>query len=289
MLRKLLLVLLFVGVNSYGQFNESAPWMGNIKKNPANTSKSNSQEYSLDEISDAFHNYWKDKDPNTKGSGFKPYMRWENYWKNFTDSQGYLPSSKQLWNTWKNKSNSTAKSNATSDWNSLGPAKSSAFAGRLPGQGRVNAVAVDPNNPNIWYVGAPAGGIWKSIDAGSTWINLFDDFPQIGVSGIAIDPNNSNIIYIATGDDDAGDSYSVGVFKSLDGGNTWNETGLNPNNTTIGWLMNEITIDPNNSRIVWVGTNQGLYKSIDGGDSWERKRTGNIKDFKLQYYLCSFQ
>jgi hypothetical protein len=282
MLRKLLLLFLVISTYSYGQFNEGAPWMENIKKDPANTSKNNSQQYSLYEISEAFHNYWLDKDPNTKGSGYKPYMRWENYWRNFADSQGYLPSSKQLWDTWKNKSNSTAKSNATSNWNSLGPANSSAFAGRLPGQGRVNAVAVDPNNPNIWYVGAPAGGIWKSIDAGTSWTSLFDAFPQIGVSGIAIDPNNSNTIYIATGDDDAADSYSIGVFKSLDGGITWNETGLNPNNTTIGWLMNEITIDPTNSQIIWVGTNQGLYKSTNAGLTWSNKRTGNIKDFKLK-------
>jgi hypothetical protein len=282
MLRKLLLLLLFVGINSYGQFNESAPWMGNIKKNPSNTSKANPSSYTINEISEAFQEYWKDKDPNVKGSGFKPYMRWENYWKNFVDSQGNLPTSTELWETWKNKSNSTAKSNAISNWSSLGPFSTNAYSGRLPGQGRVNAVAVDPNNPNTWYVGAPAGGIWKSINAGSSWINLFDDFPQIGVSGIAIDPNNSNIIYIATGDDDAADSYSVGVFKSLDGGNTWNATGLNPSNTSIGWLMNEITIDPTNSQIVWVGTNQGLYKSNDAGINWVRTKTGNIKDFKLK-------
>ncbi len=282
MFRKLLLVLLMVGVQSYGQFNESAPWMENIKTDPTNTSKSGSNSYSIYEISKAFNEYWKGKDPNIKGSGFKPFMRWENYWKHVVDSQGKIPTSLQLWDAWKNKTNSTSKSNTISNWNPLGPLNTNAFAGRLPGQGRINAVSIDPNNPNIWYVGAPAGGIWKSLDAGASWINLFDDFPQIGVSGIAIDPNDSNTIYIATGDDDAADSYSIGVFKSLDGGATWNETGLNPSNTTIGWLMNEITIDPTNSNIVWVGTNQGLYKSIDAGVTWIRKKTGNIKDFKLK-------
>ncbi len=134
--------------------------------------------------------------------------------------------------------------NPTSSWNSIGPQNVGIFPGRLPGTGRTNAIAVDPNNPNTWYVGAPAGGIWKSTDAGSSWTNLFDDFPQIGVSGIAIDPNNSNIIYIATGDDDAADSYSVGVFKSLDGGASWQETGLNPSNSNVNTLMTEIIIDP---------------------------------------------
>ncbi|MEB8345731.1 thrombospondin type 3 repeat-containing protein [Flavobacteriaceae bacterium KMM 6898] len=282
MLRKLLLVLLFVGVNSYGQFNESAPWMENIKKDPTNTSKSSSTSYSIYEISEAFHKYWEGKDPNVKGSGYKPFMRWENYWKQFVDENGYLPSSKQLWDTWENKRNSTAIVNPISDWKSLGPINVGAYAGRLPGQGRVNAIAVDPNNPNVWYVGAPAGGLWKSTDTGASWTSLFDDFLQIGVSGIAIDPTDSNIIYIATGDDDAADSYSVGVFKSLDGGISWNETGLNPSNTSDNWLMNEITIDPTNSQTLWVGTNQGLYKSTNGGLLWSRKKIGDIKDFKLK-------
>ncbi len=282
MLRKLLLITLMVSTYAYGQFNDSAPWMKNLKEESKSTSKNSSKTYSLYEISDAFNEYWKDKDPNVKGSGYKPFLRWENYWQHFVDSQGNLPSSKQLWETWRKKSNNVAKSNPISNWSSKGPFNTSPFSGRLPGIGRINAVAVDPNNADIWYVGAPAGGIWKSINAGASWTNLFDDFPQIGVSGIAIDPNNSNVIYIATGDDDAGDSYSIGVFKSLDGGQTWNETGLNPNNTTIGWLMHEITIDPTNSQIVWVGTNQGLYKTVNGGLTWNKKGPGGIKDFKLK-------
>ena len=64
-----------------------------------------------------------------------------------------------------------------------------------------------------------------------TYIPLSDDLPQIGVSSIAIDYNNPNIMYIATGDDDAGDSYSVGVWKSIDGGLNWNPTGLGPSNS----------------------------------------------------------
>ena len=98
-------------------------------------------------------------------------------------------------------------------------------------------IAVDPSNSNTYYVGAPAGGIWKSLDAGKNWSPLTDSLPQIGVSGIAIHPTDSNIIYIATGDDDAGDSYAVGVWKTIDGGTTWNNTGNIPGNPNI---MNDI-------------------------------------------------
>ena len=92
--------------------------------------------------------------------------------------------------------------------------------------GRVTAIDVVVSNPDIMYVGTASGGLWKSTDFGATWITTTDDLPQIGVSGIAIDHSNSDIIYIATGDDDGNDSYSVGVMKSLDGGETWTWTAL---------------------------------------------------------------
>ena len=282
MLRKLLFACFFIASFSHAQFNEGAPWMESLKKSNSATAKTSDQPLSLYTISEAFHQYWEGKDYSKKGSGYKPYMRWENFWSYQVDENGFLPSPNDLWNTWKNKQNSTLKNNPTSSWTSLGPFSAGIFPGRLPGQGRVNAVAVDPNDENTWYVGAPAGGIWKSTDAGASWVNLFDNFLQIGVSGIAIDPNDSDTIYIATGDDDAGDSFGIGVFKSTDGGSTWNETGLNPGNSTVNTRMNEIVIDPTNSNIIWVGTSSGLRKSTNGGDSFTSVRSGNIRDFKLK-------
>ncbi len=283
MLRKLLLGCLLLGSVSYGQFVENAPWMETLRVKQGVTSKGANQAFSIYEISDSFNAYWADKDPTLKGSGFKPYKRWENYWMHFVDAQGYLPSPKQLWETWESKEKRIGMAtNPISAWNSIGPTDTGIFTGRLPGQGRMNAVAIDPIDPNIWYVGAPAGGIWKSTNAGASWTNLFDDFPQIGVSGIAIDPNDTNIIYIATGDDDAADSYSVGVFKSLDGGANWQETGLNPSNSDVNTLMNEIIIDPTNSDILWVATSSGLFKSTDAGNTWEIRQSGFIADLKLK-------
>ncbi len=273
---------LLLGSVSYGQFNESAPWMQKLKKTNAVTSKSTDQRYSLNEISEAFHQYWKGKDSLAKGSGYKPYMRWENYWKHFVDENGYIPTSKDLMETWEEVQNLNADVNPTSNWNALGPFTSGTLAEGQPGAGRINAVAIDPNNENIWYAGAPSGGIWKSVNAGSTWVNLFDDFAQIGVSGIAIDANDSNTIYIATGDDDGRDSYSIGVFKSIDGGLSWNATGLNAQISDFSWSMNEIFIDPSNSNIVWVATNKGLYKSLDAGANWAVTFDGEVGDFRLK-------
>ena len=108
---------------------------------------------------------------------------------------------------------------------------------------------------------------------------LTDYLPQIGVSGIAVHPTDPQTIYIATGDDDAGDSYSVGVFKSTDGGATWNNTGSltgNPNS------MNDIYIHPTDTETVLVATSSGVHKTTNGGTSWSRKLSGNIRDLKMR-------
>ncbi len=277
------LFCLLVTYLGQAQFNESAPWIKDLKsKDKVNLlNKKSNKAYTLNELSSAFEIYWKDKDKNAKGSGYKPFKRWETYWSYFVDENGNLPTGKQLWDTWQTKKNLSGKVHATSNWAAVGPFSHTAPGNRLPGQGRVNVIAVDPNDANVWYVGAPAGGIWKSINAGGTWTNLFDDFPQIGVSGIAIDANNSDIIYIATGDDDASDSFSVGVFKSTDGGTTWNQTGLNPGNSPTS--MNDIYIDPSNSNTIWVATNQGVFKTTDAAVTWSQKIAGqNIVDIKLK-------
>ena len=145
-----------------------------------------------------------------------------------------------------------------------------------------------PTIPDIWYAGTPAGGIWKSTNAGDSWTNLFDDFLQIGVSSIAIDPNNTDIIYIATGDDDASDSYSIGVYKSLDGGQSWTGTGLSIENTVDfpNWgnnrLLSNLIIDPTNSDIVWAAGSFGVWKSEDAGDTWSLKLNANVGDLKMK-------
>lgn len=290
MRRKLLLLFVLLTGLVNAQFNESAPWMKNLKSS-TDISKSKSSTLSndtkaLSELTKAFNIYWQGKNYKKKGSGYKPYKRWENYWKHQLNSNGEVPNAKAILNSFKNKKRfGSISQNPTSTWTSIGPNRPGTYSGSLPGTGRINSIAVDPNNSAIWYAGAPAGGIWKSTDSGENWTNLFDKFLQIGVSGIAIDPNNSDIIFIATGDDDAADSYSIGVYKSEDGGLNWAATSLsaeNDSNWSTGRLMSEIQIDPANSNNVWVATSFGLYKSEDAGLTWNRKQAGNITDFRLK-------
>ncbi len=288
MKRRLLLFCFLTATFSFAQFNEAAPWMKELRKTKATTSTSRAENakevYTFNEIRTAFYQYWegKEEERDKKGSGYKPFLRWENYWSHFVKPDGTLPTGAELWQSWENVQQSAGPVNPNSDWTTLGPVINGELNTALPGIGRINAVAVDPNNVDVWYVGAPAGGLWRSADAGATWTNLFDEFPQIGVSGIAINPDDSNTILIATGDDDASDSFSAGVFRSIDGGATWAETSINPSNQDEFDTLNEITYDPTDSNVVWVAGTDGLQRSLDGGLTWTVMLAERITDFQLK-------
>jgi len=280
MKRLLLLASLFLtAYNLQAQFNQDAPWIQNLNLEQRTTVDPTT----FQEIVNEFNTYWESRDPNVRGSGYKPFKRWENFWKNFVKTDGTLPSQSDLWETWLTyRSQEQSKSSIAdlSNWQPVGPFDHVNTGSWSSGQGRINAIIVDPNISTTYYAGAPAGGIWKSTDSGGSWTPLSDQLPQIGVSGIAIDYNDSDIIYIATGDDDGGDSYSVGVMKSINGGATWNTTDLDTSNSPNS--MNDIYMNPNDSDMLWVATNGGVYKTIDGGTNWIEKLDGNIKDIKLK-------
>ena len=275
MKRLFILILLLLTGSVFAQtVQRNTPWIQNSSlKTNANPT--------LEEVRAQAKNYFSTIDTDKKGSGLKPFERWAYHWSFFTKPDGTIAPAKDLWSAWeqKNKMNTAQAKADDSNWVSMGPYSHTNTGSWSPGQGRVNAVTIDPSNSDTYYVGAPAGGIWKSIDAGVQWTPLTDYLPQIGVSGIAVDPNNPQIIYIATGDDDAGDSYSVGVWKTTDGGTTWAATGSlngNPNS------MNDIYIHPNDSNTIMVATSSGVHKSTDAGTSWTIKLNANIRDLKMK-------
>lgn len=266
-------------INTFSQYNHNSPWKD------SKSSKSKGQ-ISFDEEVNTFENYWKDKDFTPKGSGYKPFKRWENFWKNQLNPDGRIMLPAQLWSAWKQKNQSKTNSKSAlslpiSNWTPVGPFTHSNTGSWSSGQGRVQVVCVDPSNANTIYVGSPAGGIWKSTNAGTNWTPLSDNLPQIGVSGIAVDYSNSNIIYIATGDKDSSDTYSIGVLKSTDGGLTWNTTGLTffDENSLAGDLI----INPTNNQILLCATSNGLYKTINGGATWTVSQGGDFSQGSLRF------
>ncbi|MBL4603926.1 MAG: hypothetical protein JKY84_14365, partial [Emcibacteraceae bacterium] len=140
--------------------------------------------------------------------------------------------------------------------------------------GRVADIAVDQNDPSIWYVGIASGGVWKTANAGTTWKPIFEDQDVYSIGDVTIDPSNSNVIWVGTGENNAGRhiAFGDGVYKSINGGKTWENMGL-ANSEHIG----DIIIHPDDSNTVWVsaqgplwskGGQRGVYKTTDGGETW---------------------
>ncbi|HET8886245.1 MAG TPA: T9SS type A sorting domain-containing protein [Salinimicrobium sp.] len=274
MKKTILLLFLFISGSLFSQYATEAPWMLDAKE-----AKTTNSIPSFNEVVTAFNNYWEDKNPNVKGSGYKPFMRWQQHWKNYLKPDGTLLTPQEIWGLWEQKQAFANETEDDGNWQSVGPNTHTNTGSWSSGQGRINAIEIDPNNSNIFYVGAPAGGIWKSTDAGSTWEPLSDYLPQIGVSAIAVDPSNSNTIYLGTGDEDAGDTYSIGVLKSTDGGETWETTGL-----VFGSgysYVSEIYVNPNNTDVVLVSTSDGMYKSTNAGVSFSMVKSGSFRDIKV--------
>src|ERR1043166_1002902 len=146
----------------------------------------------------------------------------------------------------------------------------------------VYTLAIDPFNPSIVYTGS-FGGLARTIDGGFTWQYLSDAWISQSVSAIAIDPNASNIVYAGTGREDYG-PYSVGLYRSFDGGVTW--SAPLGSDQFAGTYVRTIAIDPNASgselgTTLYVANTSGLWCSSDSGTTWAQKRPGEIYDIAV--------
>ena len=227
-------------------------------------------------VKQSFYNNWNGYS-YIKGHGWKQFHRWESFWETRLLTNGKFPNFKQAYKEFKKyeSDNGYAKV-AGGNWSPIGPTTYNNTQSWSPGLGRVNFIVEDPNNANILYVGAPAGGIWKSTNAGSTWTALGDDLAVMGISSIGISASNSNVIYLATGDADGGDTYSIGVMKSVDAGLTWAEVG------NVNGNLRDIIVDPTNADIAYVCSNAGVLKTTNGGTSWTNVLGGSFRDLEFK-------
>ena len=174
------------------------------------------------------------------------------------------------------KQNSSAKSDekmtetgamANLAWRSIGPANMG---------GRVADVEGVPGDPNIVYVATGSGGIFKTINGGTSWTPIFERQNTISVGDIALEPGNPDVIWVGTGESNTRNSVSFGdgVYKSTDGGKTWKHLGLRDTNT-----ISKIVISPKNPDIAYVaavgrtwGSNEerGVFMTTDGGKTWTK-------------------
>ena len=157
----------------------------------------------------------------------------------------------------------------------LNKVKSRAIGPAIMG-GRIDDFAVVESNPSIIYVGAATGGVWKTINGGITWDSIFDEAGSISVGDVAIAPSDPNVIWVGTGEPNnrQSSSWGDGIYKSLDGGKSWQNMGLR-DTKHIG----RVCIDSHDPNTVYVaacghlwGPNKerGVYKTTDGGKTWSQ-------------------
>ncbi len=142
--------------------------------------------------------------------------------------------------------------------------------------GRVSDIALDPTNPAVFYVALGTGGIMKTSDGGTSWEGIFEKQPVAAIGDIAVAPSDPRIIWVGTGEanDRNSSSWGNGVYRSTDGGETWQHVGLKDSKTIA-----RILVHPTDPNIVWVAAlgdlwnwngERGCYKTTDGGKTWRK-------------------
>jgi len=232
-------------------------------------------------------NEWKNSHDLNKEKNWKYFKRWEAETQLHTNCKGEpagqsdymeeaIKSSLQKENSSMLKSNSAA-------WYPVGPYNlpNNQTGYMENGMGRINCIAFHPFNPASYIIGVAQGGAWKTVNNGQTWTPLTDNLPITRISDICIDPNDTNIIYISVCDFEyigfglflngrkRNTHYGLGVYKTTDGGLTWNPTGLSFQMTQgDASLIRRVLIDPSNSNNLVACGVSGMYLSNNAGATW---------------------
>lgn len=141
--------------------------------------------------------------------------------------------------------------------------------------GRISDFAMHPDNPKTYYVATSSGGVWKTVNAGTTYVPVFDSQGSYSIGCVTLDPNNPNVVWVGSGENNnqRSVSYGDGVYKSEDGGASWSNMGLKESEH-----IGSILVHPENSNVIFVaaigplwssGGDRGVYKSTDGGNTWK--------------------
>ena len=141
--------------------------------------------------------------------------------------------------------------------------------------GRIGDVAVDQRNPNHWYVAAASGGLWKTMNAGTTFEPIFDDQSSYSMGCVTIDPTDHGTVWLGTGENNGGRhiGFGDGIYRSRDAGKSWKNMGLKETER-----ISKIVVDPRNNDVVFAaaqgplwspGGERGLFKTTDGGKTWK--------------------
>jgi photosystem II stability/assembly factor-like uncharacterized protein len=168
---------------------------------------------------------------------------------------------------------SSGTSAAAGPWSPIGPQG-----------GPVDALALDPTNPQVLYAGAYGGGVWKSSDGGTSWTRLSGVPPQQSVEAIAVDPKSGKTILAGT--------YDAGIWRSTDGGATWKQVHKKKRDGERLADVQTIVFDPKSPSVVYAGTDSegevsGVLKSTDGGATWKESDEGLVKPYYARVFALA--
>lgn len=179
-------------------------------------------------------------------------------------------------------------------WQAIGPASMDMLnwaMGRV--SGRLNAITPHPNDDDTVYIGAAAGGVWKTTNGGLDWTPLFDDVGTLPIGAVTLDPSDPETVWVGTGDKNAGGCagyFGQGVYLSEDGGATWSARNGSGANAMPLSIVNAVAVQPTDRNVILAGgpgecgasgvlANRGVYRSTDRGLSWSRVLDSNVEDF----------
>jgi hypothetical protein len=279
-----LVIMLFCGIPGYGQ-----KFIAPLRDLPLDPPFA-----SVQRILNAYY----DTSYQGRGSDYKQWKRQEWWLSRHIGESGKVENifRKNAEAMAEEANTSNAVLSANGSWAPIGPTSINNDEVEL---GRVVCIAFHPTLANTFYIGTPAGGLWKTTNGGSSYTPLTDHLPGLGVASILIHPTVPNIMLILTGDGNA--SYrghylkeaGTGIYKSYDGGVTWNETNFN-------WAYSQgiygykLLMHPTNPDIMYAATTHGLWRSTDQGINWTQRLAAEITDVELdpdnstRIYACGY-
>ncbi len=244
----------------------------------------------FEEIVAQAEEYFRKKHPNIpfknlaqgehRDGKFVKFMRWKSFWQHSLNPDGTLGDLSAHWHA-ERKASSRLEKNANPYANVMWTNLSyEDYIITQIGLGRTTSMAFHPTDANIFYVGAAIGGIWKTTDGGQTYTPLGDALPFLAVSSIVVDQSNPNTIYIAISDHVWYGPQGIGVYKSTDGGATWNPTALSFNFTDDIRIYSMVAVDGNPNKM-FVATADGLYRTDDGFATVTKVNNVNSFDVRI--------
>ena len=218
--------------------------------------------------------YFAEKHPGLKNSElcegehrdgtFVKYMRWKNFWQHRLNEDGTLGDI-TAYNRNKNDSQRSSGPFDDMEWTNFGIPIN---LGGHVGVGRTTGVDFHPTNKDIFIVATAVGGIWRTEDGGKSYANIGDNLPTLAIGTVLMDHTDTNVLYASTGDRVTYGLHGVGLYKSIDGGTSWQATSLTwpfADKTRIYKMI----MHPENSKVIYAATGKGLYKTEDGFNTFE--------------------